>query len=187
MSPCSSRGGMVTGLKRAGKIDPIFCPGRLMFQVFFFVWRQFYTSPKMTSFMGTEPLKIKFEGGSWFEYLYLQVWKEFSSNHYFNLRGKETTSPSEVHYWYLQKISEDFNFGQKKCLKIKPSKIFKHPKILRYSDAMLVSQNKSDVTSKGLEMAGIVKAVTKKLEPEDPFKIFFVTIFLEHFPSLICV
>ena len=36
---------------------------------------------------------------------------------------------------------------------------------------MLVSQNKPDVIRKGLEMAGIVKAVTKELEPEDPFKI----------------
>ena len=29
---------------------------------------------------------------------------------------------------YLRKISDGFNFGQKKCPKIKPSEIFKRPK-----------------------------------------------------------
>ena len=30
------------------------------------------------------------------------------------------------------------------------------------------------MTNKNLEMTGIVKAVTKKLQPEDPFKILVV-------------
>ena len=34
---------------------------------------------------------------------------------------------------YLQKISDDFNFGQKWCQKIKPSEIFKRPKFFQYS------------------------------------------------------
>ena len=59
--------------------------------------------------------------------------------------------------------------NKKKGPKIKPSEIFKRPKILRYSKATLVGRNKPDVTRKSLEMTGIVKAVTKKLEPEDPF------------------
>ena len=68
-----------------------------------------------------------------------------------------------------------FNFGQKKkCPKIKPSEIFKRPKTLRYSKTTLVSRKKPEMTRKDLEMIGIVKAVTKKLEPEDPFKILFV-------------
>ena len=31
-------------------------------------------------------------------------------------------------------------------------------------------RNKPEVTRKGFEMAGIVEAVTKELEPEDPFE-----------------
>ena len=37
-----------------------------------------------------------------------------------------------------------------------------------------VSRNKPDMTRKDLEMTGLVKAVTKKLEPEDLFKILVV-------------
>ena len=51
---------------------------------------------------------------------------------------------------------------------------FNRPKILRYSKTTLVSRNKSDVIRKGLEMAGIVEAVTKELEQEVPFKILVV-------------
>ena len=43
--------------------------------------------------------------------------------------------------------------------------------MLRHSKTTLVSRNKPDMTSKDLEMTGIVKAVTKKLESEDPFKM----------------
>ena len=46
----------------------------------------------------------------------------------------------------------------------------KRHKILRYSKTTLVSRNKPGVTTKGLEMAGVVKAVTKELEPEGSFK-----------------
>ena len=59
---------------------------------------------------------------------------------------------------YLPRLSHDFNFGQKKCAKIKPSEIFRRPKIFRYSKTTLVNQNKPNVIRKGLEMAGIVKA-----------------------------
>ena len=63
---------------------------------------------------------------------------------------------SIVNVWdqihYLQKISIDLNFRQKKCPLIKLSDIFKHPKILQYSKTKLVSQNKPDVMRKGLEM-----------------------------------
>lgn len=52
--------------------------------------------------------------------------------------------------------------------------LFKRPKILRYNKTTLVSLSKPDVTRKGQEMAGIVKTVTKTLEPEDPFKILVV-------------
>ena len=76
-----------------------------------------------------------------------------------------------VHLHYLRKISDGFNFRQKKCPKIKPAEIFKRPEILRYSKTTLVSRDKRDMTRKDLEMTEIVKAVTKKLEPEDPFKI----------------
>ena len=48
---------------------------------------------------------------------------------------------------------------------------FKHPKILQYSKTTLVSQNKPDVIRKGLEMAGIVEALTKELEQEDLLKL----------------
>ena len=44
----------------------------------------------------------------------------------------EMASPKKVlssFVHYLQKISDDFNFGQKLCPKIKPSEIFKRPKI----------------------------------------------------------
>ena len=75
---------------------------------------------------------------------------------------------------YVQKILDDFNFGQKKCPKIKLYEIFKRPKFLRYSKTTLVSRNKPDVTRKGLKMVGIVKAVTKELEPEDPLKLLVV-------------
>ena len=51
---------------------------------------------------------------------------------------------------------------------------FKRPKILRYSKTTLVSRNKPDMIRKELDMTGIAKAVTKKLEPEDPFRIFVV-------------
>ena len=61
-----------------------------------------------------------------------------------------------------------------KCPKIKPSEIFKRPKILQYSKTTLVRRNKLDLIRKDLEMAGIVNAVTKELEPEDPFKIHVV-------------
>ena len=69
--------------------------------------------------------------------------------------------------------------SDKKGPKIKPSEIFKRPKfkspkILRYSKTTLVSRNKPDLIRKDLEMLGIVKAVTKELEPEDPFKIHVV-------------
>ena len=46
---------------------------------------------------------------------------------------------------------------------------FKRPKILRYSKNH-TGKPKQTRCDKGLEMAGIVKAVTKELEPEDPFK-----------------
>ena len=52
--------------------------------------------------------------------------------------------------------------------------MFKHPKILWYRKATLISRNKPDMIRKDLEMTGIVKAVTKKLEPEDPFQILVV-------------
>ena len=39
---------------------------------------------------------------------------------------------------------------------------------------MLVSRNKPHMTREDLEMTGIMKDVTKKLEPEDPFKILVV-------------
>ena len=39
---------------------------------------------------------------------------------------------------------------------------------------MLLSRNKPDLTRKDLETAGIVKALTKELEPEDPLKIHVV-------------
>ena len=64
-----------------------------------------------------------------------------------------------------------------KCLSVRN---FKRPKILRYSKTTLASRNKPDLTRKDLEMTGIVKAVTKKLEPEDPFKILVVD-YLNHF------
>ena len=80
----------------------------------------------------------------------------------------------ETDLHYLRKSSDGFNFGQKKCPKIKPSEIFKRPKILRYSKTTLVSLNKPDMTRKDLEMTGKAKAVTKMLEPEDPFKILVV-------------
>ena len=50
----------------------------------------------------------------------------------------------------------------------------KRPKILRYSKTMLVGWNKAGLIRKDNEMAGIVKALTKGLEPEDPFKIHVV-------------
>ena len=37
-----------------------------------------------------------------------------------------------------------------------------------------MSLSEPNVTRKGLEIAGIVKTVTKTLEPEDPFKIVVV-------------
>ena len=49
---------------------------------------------------------------------------------------------------------------------------FKRPKIIRYSKTTLESRNKPDMARKDLEMTGKVEAVTKKLEPEDPFKMF---------------
>ena len=69
-----------------------------------------------------------------------------------------------------------FNFRQIKFLKIKPFEIFKRPKFLLYSKTalLIISWNKPDVVRKGLEMAGIVKAVIKHLEPEDSFKILVV-------------
>ena len=57
------------------------------------------------------------------------------------------------------------------CKKIsdkKPSEIFKRPKHLKISKTTLVSRNKPDVIRKGLEMAGIVEAVTQ--EPQDSFE-----------------
>lgn len=33
-------------------------------------------------------------------------------------------------------------------------------------------RNKPEVIRKGFEMAGVVEAITKKLEPEDPFEVF---------------
>ena len=56
------------------------------------------------------------------------------------------------------------------CPQIKPSEIFKRLN----SKTRPVGQNKPDVSRKGLEIAGKVKAFTKKLEPEDPFKILVV-------------
>ena len=73
----------------------------------------------------------------------------------------------------MRKISDGFNFGQKKMSENKTVPNFKRPKILRYSKTTLVSQNKPDMTRKDLEI-GIVKAGTKKLEPEEPFKVLVV-------------
>ena len=64
--------------------------------------------------------------------------------------------------------------------KKKPSEIFKRPKILRCIKTTLVSRNKPDLIRKDLEMAGIVKSVTKELEPEDYFKSHVVDL-LSHF------
>lgn len=36
----------------------------------------------------------------------------------------------------------------------------------------LVGSYKPEVIRKGFEMAGVVEAITKKLEPEDPFEVF---------------
>ena len=48
---------------------------------------------------------------------------------------------------------------------------FKRPaKFLRYSKTINRRRNKPDVMRKGFEMAGIVEAFTKELEPEHPFK-----------------
>ena len=69
---------------------------------------------------------------------------------------------SRIHY--LQRNLDDFNFGQD----------LNRPKFLRCSNTTLVSVNKPDVIRKGLKMAGIVKAVIKELEPEDPLKILVV-------------
>ena len=53
---------------------------------------------------------------------------------------------------------------------------FKRLKILRNGNTTLVRQNKRDVIKKGLEITGIVKPVTKELEPEDPFTIVLVDL-----------
>lgn len=55
----------------------------------------------------------------------------------------------------------------------KPSEFFKRPKFktsenFTVQQTTLVSRNKPNM------MTGIVKAVTKKLEPEDPFQILVV-------------
>ena len=67
------------------------------------------------------------------------------------------------------------NFGR---FQFRTKNVFKRQKILRpYSKTTLVSRNKPDVIRRGLEMAGIVKAVTKELEPEVPFRILVVNHF----------
>ena len=48
------------------------------------------------------------------------------------------TDKKQVRY-YLQKISEDFNFGQKKVSEKKTSEIFKRPKCLQFSIKLLCS------------------------------------------------
>ena len=67
-------------------------------------------------------------------------------------------------------------FGQKKCQKCLHVSVrnFKRPKILWYNKTTLLSRNKPDVIRKGLEMIGIVEAVTKELEPDDRFKMIVV-------------
>ena len=73
----------------------------------------------------------------------------------------------------MRKISDSFKFGQKKCPKIKPSEICKRPK---FRVPCWLAEKKPDLymTRKDLEMSGIVKAVARKLEPEDPFKSLVV-------------
>ena len=73
---------------------------------------------------------------------------------------------------YFQRFRTVFN-SDKKVSENETVRNFKRPKILRYSTTP-VRRNKPDVTRKDLEMTGIVKAVTKKLEAEDPFKILVV-------------
>ena len=60
---------------------------------------------------------------------------------------------------YFRKNLDGFNFGQKKCPKIKPSEILNIRKLIK---------------KKSLQMAGIVEVVTKELGPEVPFKILDV-------------
>ena len=59
------------------------------------------------------------------------------SSYYISLfRGSALLSGlRKVHY--LQKISDDFNYGHRKCPKIKPSEIFTRPKFLQYSIKLL--------------------------------------------------
>ena len=63
---------------------------------------------------------------------------------------------------------DSFNFGQKKCPKVKRSKMFKRPKF-NASENFTVQENHAGKLKqtlydkrKDLEMTGIVKAVTKK-------------------------
>ena len=60
-------------------------------------------------------------------------------------------------------------FGQKVSENI-TIRNFNRPKILRYSKTTLVSRNKPSAIRQRLRMVGIVKAVTKELEPECSFK-----------------
>ena len=59
---------------------------------------------------------------------------------------------------YLQKNSDDF--GQQVSENKTARMIFKRPNILRYNKITLVSRNKPHVIRNGLEMSGIVNAVT---------------------------
>ena len=76
-------------------------------------------------------------------------------------------------YLKLGRYKEIFSFKAyityKKFRTKKVSEIFKRPKNLRYRKTTLVSRNKTKELRKGLEMAGIVKAATKELEPESSF------------------
>ena len=68
-------------------------------------------------------------------------------------------------WFYLQKFSDDF-----RAKKVSENKTVR--KFYGTIKPRLVSRrNKPDVIRKGLETEGIVKAVTKELEPEDFFKI----------------
>ena len=68
----------------------------------------------------------------------------------------------KIHLHYLKKIRTILISEKKKCSEIKPSEIFP------VQWTMLTSRTKPDVIRKVLEMTGMVGAVSKKLESEDP-------------------